>query len=54
VQVQGANDPANPFPTPAKLLTIDKDFGGWSAATTKYFDATNGIVTQIQASTGKK
>jgi sulfate/thiosulfate transport system substrate-binding protein len=54
VQVQGANDPANPFPTPAKLLTIDKDFGGWSAATAKYFDATNGIVTRIQASTGKK
>ena len=54
VQVPGANDPANPFPTPKTLLTIDKDFGGWTAATTKFFDPTNGIVTQIQASTGKK
>jgi sulfate/thiosulfate transport system substrate-binding protein len=54
VQVQGANDPANPFPAPKTLLTIDHDFGGWTAATTKFFDATNGIVTQIQASTGKK
>ena len=54
VHVDGANDPANPFPTPKTLLTIDKDFGGWTAATTKFFDATNGIVTQIQASTGKK
>ncbi len=35
---EGANDPANPFPTPAKLLTIDEDFGGWSAASKKFFD----------------
>ena len=53
VDVTGANDPANPFPTPAKLLTIDKDFGGWAAAATKYFDADNGIVSKIQKDTGK-
>ena len=38
----GANDPANPFPTPAKLTTIDDDFGGWSAASKKFFDPDNG------------
>jgi sulfate/thiosulfate transport system substrate-binding protein len=54
VEVEGANDPANPFPTPAKLLTIDKDFGGWSEANTKFFDENDGIVTKIQAETGKQ
>jgi sulfate/thiosulfate transport system substrate-binding protein len=51
--VQGANDPGNPFPVPAKLLTIDKDFGGWSRANTKFFDENDGIVTRIQEETGK-
>src|SRR3954452_3214609 len=36
--VQGANDPSNPFPEPSTLQTIDKDFGGWDSANTKYFD----------------
>ncbi|MFL6062486.1 MAG: sulfate ABC transporter substrate-binding protein [Marmoricola sp.] len=49
---QGANDPSNPFPAPKTLLTIDKDFGGWSAAATKFFDPKDGIVTKIQAATG--
>jgi sulfate transport system substrate-binding protein len=53
VQVEGANDPANPFPQPKKLLTIAKDFGGWSDAADKFFDEENGIVTKIQAETGK-
>ena len=53
VKVDGANDPTNPFPTPAKLLTIDKDFGGWSAAADKFFNADTGIVTLIQQQTGK-
>jgi ABC-type sulfate transport system substrate-binding protein len=51
--VKGANDPSNPFPVPAKLLTIDKNFGGWSSANTKFFDEKSGIVTKIQAETGK-
>ena len=51
-EVKGANDPANPFPTPTTLLTID-DFGGWSAAKKKFFDEDTGIITQIQADTGK-
>jgi sulfate/thiosulfate transport system substrate-binding protein len=54
VEVKGANDPSNPFPVPSKLLTIDKDFGGWSEANTKFFDEDNGIVTKIQQKTGKE
>ncbi len=53
VEVQGANDPSNPFPEPQKLLTIDDDFGGWADANTKYFDEDDGIITQIQAEAGE-
>lgn len=52
-EVEGANDPSDPFPTPATLLTIDKDFGGWSEANTKYFDEKEGIVTKLLAASGK-
>jgi sulfate transport system substrate-binding protein len=52
--VKGANDPGNPYPAPAKLLTIDKDFGGWSSANTKFFDENKGLVTLIQKETGKE
>jgi ABC-type sulfate transport system substrate-binding protein len=50
--VAGATDPANPFPAPKVLLTIDKDFGGWAAAKDRFFDEENGIVSKIQAATG--
>ena len=50
--VEGANDPSNPFPTPAKLLTIEGDFGGWPAAQKKFFDD-GAIVPTIQEATGK-
>jgi len=53
VDVKGANDPADPFPAPQTLMTIDKDFGGWSQANTKYFDEKNGIVTKAIAASGK-
>jgi sulfate transport system substrate-binding protein len=54
VDVKGANDPSDPFPAPSqKLLTIDGDFGGWSAANTKYFDEKTGIVTKLIAASGK-
>lgn len=54
VKVDKANDPANPFPQPSKKLqTIAGDFGGWAAANTKFFDATNGLVTKIQKASGK-
>jgi sulfate/thiosulfate-binding protein len=50
--VEGANDPSNPFPTPATLLTVAGDFGGWPAAQKKFFDD-GAIVPQIQEETGK-
>jgi sulfate/thiosulfate transport system substrate-binding protein len=46
--VQGANDPAHPFPTVGKLVTI-AELGGWSAVSKKFFDETTGLVTKIQA-----
>jgi len=52
--VDGANDPANPFPEPSTLMTINDDFGGWEQADTKFFDEENGLVTQIQQETGKQ
>lgn len=37
VEVKGANDPADPFPTPAHLSTV-ADLGGWDAINKKWFD----------------
>lgn len=51
--VEGANDPANPFPTPTGLFTIEKDLGGWKAVNAKFFEKGTGIVPQIQKATGK-
>jgi sulfate/thiosulfate-binding protein len=45
--VKGANDPSNPYPAVAQQYTIDKDFGGWDKANTKYFDDKTGIITKI-------
>jgi len=53
VDVKGANDTSDAFPTPKTLLTIDKDFGGWAEANTKYFDEKDGIVTKAIAASGK-
>jgi sulfate transport system substrate-binding protein len=53
-EVEGANDPADPFPAPASLLTVGEDFGGWPEAAAKFFDEENGIVTRIQAETGQQ
>lgn len=36
-EVEGANDPSDPYPTPAQLFTIDGDFGGWPTAAEKFF-----------------
>lgn len=49
--VEGANDPANPYPTVAELTTIS-DLGGWSDVNKKYFDKESGIVTEIAGSVG--
>jgi sulfate/thiosulfate transport system substrate-binding protein len=51
-EVEGANDPSNPFPTPGTLYTIDKDFGGWPEADAKFFDDAKGIIPKLQAKTG--
>lgn len=50
-QVEGATDPANPFPEIADLYTIDGDFGGWKATVDKFFDD-DGIITQIIQQSG--
>jgi ABC-type sulfate transport system substrate-binding protein len=36
IKVEGANDPANPFPTPTSLSTA-ADLGGWSAINAEWF-----------------
>jgi sulfate/thiosulfate-binding protein len=58
LEVDGANDPSDPFPAPATLLTVDDDFGGWDEANGKYFgDGEDGnplgILTEIQADAGQ-
>jgi len=52
-EVQGANDPADPFPAPARLFTIDDLFGGWAVANEQFFDDETGIIPALQAETGK-
>ena len=57
-EVEGANDPSDPFPTPEQLFTIDGDFNGWGEAADKYFgDGEDGnplgIITELQQETGK-
>jgi sulfate transport system substrate-binding protein len=45
--VEGANDPANPFPQPKQLTTIDQ-LGGWTKVNDQFF-GDNGIVTKIES-----
>ncbi|QIK74469.1 sulfate ABC transporter substrate-binding protein [Nocardioides piscis] len=57
-EVEGANDPADPFPTPKTLFTVADDFGGWPAASEKFFaDGEDGeplgLVAEVQQETGK-
>lgn len=49
--VEGANDPANPFPAVPHLTTI-AELGGWSAVNKKFFDKQTGIVSKIEGSSG--
>jgi sulfate transport system substrate-binding protein len=53
VEVQGANDPGDPFPAPDTLLTIDDNFNGWADANSTFFDENDGIITKIQAEAGE-
>lgn len=55
--VEGANDPADPFPTVEQLWTIDETFNGWGEAADKYFGDGEegnplGIITELQQETG--
>ena len=57
-EVEGANDPSDPFPAPDKLFTVDADFGGWGEAAGTYFGDGEegnplGIITELQQQTGK-
>jgi sulfate transport system substrate-binding protein len=52
-EVEGANDPANPYPDVPNLLTVETDFGTWDELSDKFFDEETGIVTQIIAASGK-
>jgi len=52
-EVEGAEDPSDPFPAPEQLLTVEETFGGWSEVSDEFFDEDTGIVTDIIAKTGK-
>lgn len=57
-EVEGANDPGDPFPAVDQLFTVDGDFGGWAEAAGKYFGDGEegnplGIITELQQPTGK-
>jgi sulfate transport system substrate-binding protein len=45
--VQGANDPANPFPKVTTLTTV-ADLGGWSAVNDSLFDKEKGLVAELR------
>lgn len=56
-RVRGAMNPADPYPTPARLLTA-ADYGGWSDINKRFFatkdkDGTDGVITVIQNQSGK-
>jgi len=52
-EVEGANDPGDPFPEVENLLTVADDFESWDALSTKFFDEENGIVTKAILESGK-
>jgi sulfate transport system substrate-binding protein len=52
-EVEGAKDPADPFPAVPTLLTVEKDFGSWDELSDTFFDEESGIVTKAIAASGK-
>jgi len=52
-EVEGANDPEDPYPAIEHLLTVDEDFESWDALSKKFFDEADGLVTRIIAESGK-
>lgn len=58
-EVEGANDPSDPFPTPDTLYTIDDNFAGWGTAADLFFGDGQegnplGIITKLQQDLGKE
>jgi sulfate/thiosulfate transport system substrate-binding protein len=53
VEVEGANEPSDPFPAPGKLLTVGEDFKGWDEANATYFDEESGVITGLLQASGK-
>lgn len=51
-EVEGANDPADPFPAVTTLMTVAEDFESWEALSATFFDEEDGIVTRIIAESG--
>lgn len=51
--VEGANDPANPYPPVRNLLTVGDDFESWPSLSKTFFDDDAGIVTEIIVASGK-
>ena len=57
-EVEGANDPKDPFPAPKDKLVTIAELGGWSDVNKKFFatkekDGADGIITTIQNASGK-
>jgi sulfate transport system substrate-binding protein len=52
-EVEGANDPSDPFPAVENLLTVADDFESWDALSETFFNEETGIVTRIIAESGK-
>jgi sulfate/thiosulfate-binding protein len=52
-EVEGANNPSEPFPTVKNLLTVSNDFKDWDTLSKKFFDEKDGIVVGIIAASGK-
>lgn len=50
-EVEGANDPQDPFPEIEHLATIDDDLGGWEQVVDDFFDE-DGIITEITEDSG--
>lgn len=52
-EVEGANDPKDPFPEVTNLLTVADDFGSWDELSDRFFDEETGSITKVIADSGK-
>lgn len=51
-EVEGANDPSDPYPPVTNLLTVADDFGSWEELSATFFDEEDGLVTLAIADAG--